>query len=111
MPFIPNARRTKEKTMPGVFEASGTRQAVLKMCAAYARARGTLQTMRSLGITSLLYHAPGKKARATWMKMPGIVFYAQPPTSFPEPAGQGLRFIIDADRDHSAPGRLRAAPA
>jgi hypothetical protein len=51
MPFIPNARRTKEKTMPGVFEASGTLQAVLKMCAAYARARESLQTM------------PDKKAR------------------------------------------------
>jgi len=32
-----------------------------------------------------------------------------PPTSCPEPAGQGVWFIVNSDRDHSAPRRLRAA--
>ena len=34
-----------------------------------------------------------------------------PLTSCPEPAGQGERFIVDADRDHSAPRRSRDACA
>ena len=43
--------------------------------------------------------------------LPLRVLPAQPPTSCPEPAGQVLRLIVDAERNHSAPRRLRAACA
>ena len=66
--------------------------------------------MESLRNHNIIIPRPKKKTRATWMKMTGIVLPARPPTSCPEPAGQGvtvLRFIADADRDHCAPRRLR----
>ena len=41
------------------------------------------------------------------MKTPGIVFYAQPPTSCPEPAGPGDDFEVkQTNRFNTIPGRV-----
>ena len=45
--------------------------------------------MESLRNHNIIIPRPKKKTRATWMKMTGIVLPARPPTSCPEPAGQG----------------------